>query len=222
MGKFSRRSWINLLIFCSACAAIFADYMSWEMLYRILKPLTTVLVISLLFFAKNPSLIKFKNIMVAALIFCLLGDILLLKDEFFVFGLGSFLIAHLLLTYGFVVLEGFHFRLTSGLLFLGLGLSIFFWLKPDLGNLEFPVAIYILAICCMAWQGFGLWFKKRIMAYTLIAIAVFLFMFSDTMIAVNKFKSPFPLSGVVILSTYWMSIALIANATFLKLKEQDR
>jgi len=222
MGKLRLSSWINLLIFCSACAAIFADYMSWEMLYRILKPLTTIFVISLLFFAKNPSLIKFKNLMVSAMIFCLLGDILLLRDEFFIFGLGAFLIAHLLLTYGFVVLEGFHVHWISGLLFLGLGLSIFFWLKPDLGNMELPVAIYILAICCMAWQGFGLWFKQRMKAYALIAIAVFLFMFSDMMIAVNKFKSPFPLSGVVILSTYWISIALIANATFLKLKGPDR
>ena len=222
MGKLRPRLWLNLLIFCSACAAIFADYMSWEMLYRILKPLTTIFVISLLFFAKNPSLIKFKNLMVSAMIFCLLGDILLLRDEFFIFGLGAFLIAHLLLTYGFVVLEGFHVHWISGLLFLGLGLSIFFWLKPDLGNLELPVAIYILTICCMAWQGIGLWLKKRIRAHALIAIAVFLFMFSDMMIAVNKFKSPFPLSGVVILSTYWISIALIANATFLKLKEQDR
>ncbi|TMU55244.1 lysoplasmalogenase [Flagellimonas algicola] len=222
MGKLRLRSGINLLIFCSACAAMFADYMNWEMLYRILKPLTTVLVISLLFFANNSSLIKFKNIMVAALIFCLLGDILLLQDEFFVFGLGAFLIAHLLLTYGFVVLEGFQFHWISGLFFLVLGLSIFFWLKPDLGNLELPVTIYIFVISLMAWQGIGLWLKKRIIAYAFIAIAVSLFMFSDMMIAVNKFKSPFPLAGVVILSTYWMSIALIANATFLKLKGQDK
>ena len=51
MGKLRPRLWLNLLIFCSACAAIFADYMSWEMLYRILKPLTTIFVISLLFFS---------------------------------------------------------------------------------------------------------------------------------------------------------------------------
>ncbi|SHG55209.1 Uncharacterized membrane protein YhhN [Flagellimonas flava] len=220
-GNVKVRSGINLLIFCSACFAIFTDYMGRELLYSIFKPLTTILVISILFFGKNSGLIRFKNIMVAALIFCLLGDMLLLQDKFFVFGLGSFLIAHLLLAYGFGVLESFQFQWISGILFLGLGLSIFFWLKPDLGNLEIPVAVYILAICFMAWQGFGLWLKKRILTYALIAIAVFLFMFSDTMIAVNKFKSPFPLSGVVVLGTYWMSITLIANAAFLILKGQD-
>lgn len=216
------RWWINLLIFCSACMAMYFDFMGYEVLYQIFKPLTTILVISLLFLAKNTSLIRFRNIMVTALVFCLLGDILLLQNEFFVFGLGAFLIAHLLLAYGFVVLEGFHFHWLSALIFLGLGLSIFFWLKPDLGNLELPVTIYIFVISFMAWQGIGLWLKKRIIAYAYIATAVLMFMFSDMMIAVNKFKSAFPLSGVVILSTYWMSIALIANAAFLKLKEAPK
>ena len=157
--------------------------------------------------------------MVIALLFCLAGDILLLKEAYFIFGLGSFLIAHLFFAYGFVVLEGFYFTWWSFLSFLGLGICILFWLKPDLGNLELPVAIYIFVISFMAWQGIGLFHKKRTREYALIAIAVLLFMFSDMMIAVNKFKNPFHLSGIVILSTYWMSIGLIANATYIKLKE---
>ena len=40
--------------------------------------------------------LKFRNTVLLALVFCLLGDILLLKPSYFLFGLISFLIAHLL------------------------------------------------------------------------------------------------------------------------------
>ncbi|MCL6267363.1 lysoplasmalogenase [Flagellimonas myxillae] len=211
---------INILVFFSACIAIAADFWDKEPLFKIFKPLTTILVTGLLFFGQNQKLTKFKTMVITALFFCLVGDILLLEENWFVFGLGAFLIAHLLFAYGFVVLEGFYSNWKSLLAFLGLGISILFWLKPDLGSLELPVTIYIFVIIFMAWQGTGLFLKEKKNAYALIAIAVMLFMFSDTMIAVNKFKAPFKWSGLVILSTYWLSIALIANGTFLRLKEE--
>ncbi|WP_432264968.1 lysoplasmalogenase family protein [Croceitalea rosinachiae] len=45
-----------------------------------------------------------------------------------------------------------------------------------------------------------------------MVFGVVLFMFSDTMIAVNKFKFPLECSGLIILSIYWLAITLIANA----------
>lgn len=79
----------------------------------------------------------------------------------------------------------------------------------------------MLIILFMAWQGIGMYLKERTTAFAFIAIGVLLFMFSDSMIAVNKFKTPFELSGLVILSTYWLAITLIANAGVLILKSRN-
>ncbi|RDY59680.1 lysoplasmalogenase [Flagellimonas nanhaiensis] len=211
---------INILIAFSALLAIYSEYSGYRMLYLFLKPLTTILVISILFFASKTAKPKFKNTVFIALIFCLLGDVFLLFEGYFVFGLGSFLMAHLLFAMAFIRLEGFYFNYISLFAFLAIGLILFLWLKPDLGSFLIPVGLYIAVILFMAWQGTGLFLKKKRHAYALIALVVVLFMFSDSMIAVNKFKSPFTLAGPIILSTYWLSVALISNATY-KISTQE-
>jgi len=150
--------------------------------------------------------------MLSALFFCLMGDILLLFPAYFVFGLAAFLIAHLLFASGFVNLKGFDPNWTSFLMLYVIGALLFFWLKPGLGEFMIPVAVYVVVICFMAWQGIGLFLKEKRMVFLWIAIAVLLFMFSDTMIAIAKFKADFDYSSIIILSTYWLSVTLIANA----------
>jgi uncharacterized membrane protein YhhN len=95
-----------------------------------------------------------------------------------------------------------------------IGGVIFFWLKPDLGDFMVPVLFYVLVITSMAWQGIGLYLRNKAKAYAWIAWAVLFFMLSDTLLAINKFKAPFDYASVLILGTYWLSIALIANAAY--------
>ena len=194
----------------SALVAIFLDYQgsTW---YMALKPLTTILFILLVVLTKNTHA-GYKRTLLVALCFCLLGDVLLLKQDYFVFGLSSFLIAHLLFARGFITLGGFQKNTMALIVLVIVGIALYAWLYPDLGSLKYPVAAYVLVILFMAWQGISLYLKNNTIAYALIAVGVVLFMFSDSMIAVNKFKASFALSGVVILSTYWLAIALIANS----------
>jgi hypothetical protein len=49
-----------------------------------------------------------------------------------------------------------------------------------------------------------------------------LFMFSDSMIAVSKFKMPFAYASALILSTYWLSIGLLANAGYQIISEKKQ
>ncbi len=49
--------------------------------------------------------------------------------------------------------------------------------------------------------------------FAYVGIAVVLFLISDSIIALNKSQYAFQLSGVLILSTYWLSISLLANST---------
>ena len=206
------RIFVNIAALISACVAIYLEFVGERTLYIFFKPLTTMLIISLLFFVPKGGLSRFRNLMVAALAFCLVGDILLLWEGYFVLGLASFLLAHLLFATGFIQLEGFHFRWISFLVLFSIGVGLFLWLRPDLGNFLIPVTAYITVIVFMAMQGVNLFLRDKKSAYAMIALAVLLFMFSDTMIATDKFKSPFSWSGPIILGTYWLSIALIANA----------
>ena len=96
-----------------------------------------------------------------------------------------------------------------------IGIGLYSWLYPDLGALKYPVAAYVLVILFMAWQGIGIYVVEKTKAFGLIAFGTVLFLFSDSMIAVDRFKAPFEFSGMVILATYWLAIALIANAALL-------
>ena len=190
------------------------DYFGQEQLYAILKPLTTISIMMVLFIKGTPNLFRFKSLLVLAFLFCLIGDIFLLNDNYFVFGLGSFLIGHLCFASGFIQLEGFQTNRWIFLLLVSIGVGLFLWLRTDLEALTGPVALYVLVTVFMAWQGASLYFKRKQSSYALIGIAVLLFMFSDTVIAINKFKTAFEFAGAVILTTYWLSIALIANASY--------
>jgi uncharacterized membrane protein YhhN len=209
----TKRGVINILIVVSACLAIYFGLYEDKTLFMFLKPLTTILVITLLLFASKNSNIQLGNRVTIALVFCLLGDILLLFEAYFLFGLVAFLIAHDLFSVAFVQYKGFDKNWLSFLILFGIAGVLFFWLKPGLGDLLLPVSVYVCIITFMAWQGVGLYLRERNNAHAWMAMAVLFFMLSDTLLAIAKFKTPFYLSGPLILATYWMSIAFIANAT---------
>ena len=83
-----------------------------------------------------------------------------------------------------------------------------------------PVALYVLVICFMAWQGLGLYIREPIRAFGWIALGALCFMGSDTLIAMARFKAPFYLSGALVLATYWTSLGLLVRAT-LRLVSRD-
>ncbi len=210
----TKRGTFNILILVSACLAIYFGLYEDKTLFMFLKPLTTILVIALLLFAPKKHNARLGNMVTIALVFCLLGDILLLFESYFLFGLVAFLIAHILFSVAFIQYKGFYKNWISFLILFGIAGVLFFWLKPGLGDLLLPVAIYVMIITFMAWQGVGLYLRERNNAHALMAVGVLCFMLSDTLLAIAKFKTPFYLSGPLILATYWMSISLIANATY--------
>lgn len=203
---------MNVLILVSACLAIYFGLYD-EGLFMFFKPLTTVLIIAMLFLAPKKSNLKLGRMVTIALLFCLLGDVLLLFEYYFLFGLVAFLMAHILFSVAFIQYKGFYKNRVSFLILFGIAMALFFWLKPGLRDLLLPVFIYVLVITFMAWQGVGLYLREMNHPHALMAMAVLLFMLSDTLLAIAKFKTPFYLSGPLILTTYWMSITLIANAT---------
>ncbi len=203
---------LNSLIFVSAIIAIFFRQDEQVLFYGSFKGLTTLLIILIPLLYSNLKS-QYTRMILCGLSFSLLGDLFLVGDSFFIFGLSSFLIAHVLFTLAFTSVNGFTAFLKSLLPILLYGTVYFAYLYGSLENMKIPVLVYILAILVMVWQGINLFLIDQTTANLLVLIAVLLFMISDSILAFDKFKSPFESAGIFILLTYWASITLLANST---------
>lgn len=146
-----------------------------------------------------------------SLIFSVGGDVFLglNREDFFVFGLGSFLVAHLL--YIFLFIRSMPMRLIlSPLRKAGVTLLVLYsvimlaWMLPSLGELAIPVIVYITVITGMGVSAALAGFRAP-----WVLVGSILFILSDSVIAVNKFKIPFAASAYLIWSMYYIGQYLI-------------
>jgi uncharacterized membrane protein YhhN len=147
----------------------------------------------------------------AALLFCLLGDVLLEIGGLFLFGLAAFLIAHLLFLAAFL-LEA---RRPSLLLLLpvaALGLIVFRIILPGLGEMVAPVVLYLAAIVAMMWRGAARAEAGRSGRWSGWAslVGALAFGFSDSLLALDRFHEPFAGARYAVILTYWLALLLLA------------
>jgi uncharacterized membrane protein YhhN len=153
-----------------------------------------------------------------ALVFSLVGDFFLgvhklgsLNGEtLFVFGLGSFLLAHLVYIAMFRQYWPVTWRRPSPVRVCGvvaililLG-SLLAMLRQSLGALLVPVVLYSLALSCM-----GISAMLADLGTPLAAFGALSFIVSDAMIAVNKFHGHLPGSYQLIWITYYLAQLMI-------------
>lgn len=156
-----------------------------------------------------------------SLLFSSLGDVFLGlgEERWFVFGLGSFLIAHLLYIALFVrhwpkpVAASLGQKSLAALL-IAFSIAMFAWLWPGLGELKIPVAAYLCALV-----GMGVTATLAGLSARWVVIGALLFILSDSMIAVGKFKSPIAYSNYLIWATYYVAQLCIAVG-FIREKRQ--
>lgn len=174
--------------------------------YAVSKGLTTTMVIFLAFTNRSLPLHK---LIIAGLIFCLAGDLLLLNQDYFVFGLISFFAAHAIFLYGLVRSYSSKNNRWIYLVFWSIGGGIFYVLYPNLKELTYPVLAYILIISSMSAQAARAYILYRNNKTALLFAGALFFMLSDTVLAYSKFVLNFSFSSLLILSTYWTAICLI-------------
>jgi|UniRef100_UPI00404B57A0 uncharacterized membrane protein YhhN len=187
---------------------------SLTMYHYITKP--SILISLILFFWTQSTSIN-KSIRVltlSALIFSLLGDVLLMfvdqSPNYFMMGLIAFLIAHIFYIMVFLKHRDKNKQpLWFGLLLLIYGIGMFYGLKDGLGEMLIPVLIYMLVILTMAISAF--WRNKTVgkLSYVLVFFGALFFMMSDSLLAINKFHTALPLSNVSIMLTYALAQFLI-------------
>lgn len=175
------------------------------------KPLTTILIAAIALVSLAPPSIQYKRAIMAGLLFSLAGDILLMvPGDLFLFGLVSFLIAHLFYIFAFVSIGGWFRTLVGAIPFAVIAIILGIVLWPDLGEMRVPALVYMVVILIMAWQAFGQWRQTGQTRALLAFIGAILFVISDLSLAINRFVTPIDLSAILVLGTYYPAQWLIA------------
>lgn len=148
---------ITLIVISAILYLIFAIYYENKIYKFIWKPGTMILIIILAITGSGLST-TFSYWVLLALVFSLMGDIfLMLREKWFIHGLVSFLIAHILYIVGFIVSFSFTFSLNIFLLIIALiilAVILYFYLYQNVRKeggkkLLFAVALYIIIITTM-------------------------------------------------------------------------
>lgn len=141
------------------------------------------------------------------LIFSLVGDVLLAwPGDLFVFGLGAFLLAHLAYLKAYLS-DCRRPALLPLALALGVGAVLLAILVSNgLGPLLIPVIVYSLVISAMLWRALARLstaVPKR--SAWLAAAGALAFVFSDSLIGINRFVQPFHAAPYLIIVSYWLA-----------------
>lgn len=217
---------LSILFFALLLTEIVADSLGHYLIGWICKPLLmpTLLALFALNFEKNTK--AEKVYFSVALVFSLLGDVLLMlqNNNLFVYGLGAFLVAHI----SFIV--SFYSRITGRtialptllisvlpfVLFVG---SFLFVLIPHLQAKELtkplvvPVSVYA---CVIGTMGFMALLRRggvSASGFTWVMLGAVVFMVSDSCIAINSFISPLPQPTLLIMATYGIAQYLLTVGT---------
>lgn len=142
-------------------------------------------------------------LLLIALFFAFLGDVFLLGngDQFFMLGLGSFLIMQLTYCYIFFKQKmiGIHQRKWAVLFLIIILIFFLTQFVPQTGDLKIPVSIYTISIVLMAILAILRW---KVNGYWWVVIGALLFMISDGVLGVNRFATSIPYGGLIVMATY--------------------
>ena len=207
---------LSILVFLSGIFCIRAKYRVAKYQLLIFKPLTLFLIISivLLFPAIEQ---KYKIFILLGLLFSLLGDVFLIyPNKHFTKGLIAFLIGHLFYIVAFIVSNGFHYTEWIYLPLVIIGIIYLINILPYSGNKTIPIIIYIFIIAIMGWLALERLNSLQTIGALLSATGAILFMISDSILALNKFRKQFRSAELIILSTYYTAQWLLALSVIIQ------
>jgi uncharacterized membrane protein YhhN len=150
------------------------------------------------------------SILATALLLSSLGDVLLdLGPSNFLPGLAAFLTAHLIYTVMFLRHRAQANPASTQWLWPVLltvyGICIGAWLAPSLAQMRTPVFCYIAAIVAMAATASQAQYRSR-----WVFPGALLFLISDSVLGVSRFKMQIPWSDFLIWTTYYAGQCAIA------------
>jgi len=204
---------IPLFIFIILCLADFIGiYFEKQLVIYIVKPL---LMISLFWYYKANTT-NVNKWFVLGLFFSFLGDVFLLgKGElFFILGLASFLIAHLLyitIVVKLLVKTTLKEVISVSIPYVLIFILLLNLLYEHLGGMKIPVIIYALVISVFGTVSLLLFIQKKTDAFLVLVMGVFIFIVSDSVLAINMFYQKEAYFSLVIMLTYVLAQFLICS-----------
>ena len=213
------------LFFADLLAELTAIAGRWNTVQLFTKPLLMVFLFTW-FMVSSAKLLPLRYCIAAALLFSWAGDVFLMLEPggkgWFMAGLGSFLLAHLMYIVFFLRAR----RATS----LGRPLKPFVvvWvalyvlllyglLYKHIGNLKIPVGVYAGTIGAMLVASFHAFDKSRPGAAGYCIAGALCFVVSDSLLAINKFYLSFQAAGICIMLSYGMAQFAITKGSLLYL-----
>ncbi|WP_332730068.1 lysoplasmalogenase [Pseudomonas sp. ESBL2] len=197
-----RPSHLMILALTAAALYLYALASDNTLLALMTKPIP---VLALIAWLRSTPVSPYRTWISIGLAFSVLGDILLaIPADLFVFGLAAFLCAHLAYLRGYCgitlrpALPALIFSAITGIALLGVLAS------HGLSPLLIPVALYALAISAMLWRALA--------CGGVAALGAGLFVFSDSLIGIDRFVSPFAAAPYLIILAYWLGQWAIASS----------
>lgn len=219
-----KQYWLILFIICLTAELVLV-YTNNVTIRYVTKPLLMPLLF-LYFLSAVKSTIGSNRSIIAALLFSWVGDIFLLFDSqnslYFIFGLSAFLIAHIFYIFFFhavriaEAIKPKAFLLIPVVVYYAVLISL---LSPGLGEMKLPVRVYGVVICFMLMLALHMLYIKNKKAGSLMAVGAFLFVVSDSVLAVNKFHTSFQGADIIIMLTYGIAQLLIVEGAITYTKE---
>jgi uncharacterized membrane protein YhhN len=208
---------IGLIVFTvTLIVDLIGVYLKNDILVYVAKPLIVIALIHYFSVATWKTESGFMKIIIMALIFSWLGDLVLMFESFsknfFLIGLLSFLFAHLnYIRFFSIVRMGEKINMTPGLVLLVVVYysGLIYLLFNDLHEMKIPVMVYGIVISIMFLLALHMLFVRNKEAGKLMMLGALLFVASDSILAVNKFYSSFEFAGIAIMLTYGIAQLLI-------------
>jgi uncharacterized membrane protein YhhN len=205
---------LDYVVLAAAVVATVASMFEWTAVHYAAKPVATLACAAMAWHGGRAVSARYRALIVTGLLLGTAGDVLLmLPGDRFVAGLAAFLVGHLCYIGAFVTDVGWQWR--AGMrpfVVLALMLTMLATIGPRLGPLFAPVAVYALVIGTMAWQAAGRRLARGAVGANLASWGAISFVASDFTLALVRFGTPFRLSPLVILGTYWTAQYLIARS----------
>jgi uncharacterized membrane protein YhhN len=182
------------------------------------KPLIVLSLVGYFMSGVRNSKTKLAKWILLALLFSCLGDVLLMfqerNEDFFLFGLSAFLLAHIFYIVFFQQVRTRE-NIKSNIFFLFIVVAYYagliIWLSPFLDDMKLPVRIYGIVISFMLLLALHMLFSRNKEAGRWMMSGAVLFVLSDSILAINKFYQPFEPANILIMLSYGLAQLFIVQ-----------
>lgn len=188
--------------------------------YRLLtKPV--ILLSLIIYFVKGSQLIQgsfLREGVLAALVFSLVGDILMMFPQLFLYGVGAYFITFICYIFAFKLSQGLAINFSGfyiirlflyNLPFYFLTAILYFLIHYQLGTLKTPIIIYLCAMVIMVTTARERFKKTNPASFWQVMIGAFLFFVSQGIYLVHVFFRPLTDAEILEMGTYLLAQLLI-------------